>query len=477
MKTTKKISRYHLLIRLLSYGLCVFMLASCSLPKKQGGFTVRKLSFASSTTASVKKTHTQPPKQLTVKSQPQVANNKKEVKKLLSTMKAITKIKPVAPIASQNALQRIIHSALQYNMAHSPLPAVIEQREFETEAIRNRNLPDIRPTASVSGNGYKFAGISGSYTLYDFGLNNALEQQGELKTLSSRLNFLQEQRNTIADTLISVSKIAALQAKQRLIHRSIKQQQQLAHYASNRLNAGLITESEPLALDLRLSELNTKLDATKVEIQLNLKLLSSKLSDPITLNAIPAIDKLAKMVGVFSTVGKPIALKQAELAVQTAKQQLLKAKAERYPKIAVEGRAGYNSDNEEVYQANLTLSAPTSIFASNTNVSVAEANYRSKRKRLSQTRLNLATERERIQLETKRLKQNQLQLRQLENASQRSLMLYRQKIGVAKASISDMISAYRTLLNAQEQLVNVDKELMVLKAKLIKITAGNQQVK
>ncbi|MDP8033836.1 TolC family protein [Pasteurella atlantica] len=470
-------------LTLLSSGICIFALSSCSLPQKNSAaFTVRKLSFSSSDSSKVvtknkAKSNEQHNKAKDKQDNKQVnkQESKQDIAQLVSTMNAVTKIKPAIPTTiKDNPLMAIVRTALRYNLAHSPLPSVIEQREFETEAIRLSRLPDIRPSASVSKDGNTFAGLSGSYTLYDFGLNNAREKQGELNTTRSRLDFSQEQRDTIADTLVSVSKIASLKAKEKLVKESISQQKQLANYAKNRLSAGLVTQSEPLALNLRLSELQTKLGAVQAEIQLNLKLLASKLGEPISIHKIPNINSLGKMASIFNTSGDAIALRQAEVEVQTAKEKLTQTEAERYPKVILEGRTGYDSINKKSYQANVTLSTPTSLFSSGTNVSVAEANYRNKQKRLSQLRLRLKTEYERIILEANRLKQNKLQLQVLEKDSQRSLALYRQKIDIAKASISDMISAYRTLLNTQEQLVNLENELLILKAKLIKMTEGDK---
>ncbi len=373
-------------------------------------------------------------------------------------------------VVFKNPLLAIIQSALDYNRSQSALPATIAQRQFKEAAVRKEKYPDIRPVANISDKGKTFAGVSGSYTLYDFGRHDALQNQSELSTQLSQLDFGLEQRTVMADVLKSVGEISALREKAKLISRVIEKHQRLISYASKRLEAGLITESDSLAVKLRVSELLSQVESIRIEIHLKLKLLSNKLKQPITIKDIPSLQEINQLAQGLDMQGKAIHLRQEQLNVKNAKAKLEQAKAERYPQIALQGKAGFKQDGEYQYNVGINISVPTSVFSGGDTVSAAESAYMAAQKILNKAETKIETEFERIGLEKRRLMQNQSRLKQLVGESKKSLALYMEKLKLSKASVSDVLSASRILLQSQIEIVKINQELVVLTATLIKIT-------
>ncbi len=494
--------RYPLIVRRLAEAfLGISLLSGCSFLEMPGKQTVNSennyvkrvaMKDASKPMADIPQENISAQKNNTQPTNTQKTNNNIKYIAIANNLKTITKKsriqKPIVPklveeqdqsvssthqsksVVFKNPLLTIIQSALDYNRSQSALPATIAQHQFQEAAVRKGKYPDIRPVANITGKGKAFAGLSGSYTLYDFGRHDALQNQSELSTKLSELDFGLEQRTVMADVLKSVGEIAALREKEKLVHRVIKKHQDLISYANKRLEAGLITESDSISAKLRISELLSQVESIRIEIHLKLKLLSSKLNQPITIKDIPSLKKVNQLAQELDMQGEAIHLHQKQLKVQDAKEKLELARAERYPQIALQGRAGFQQDGKYEYNVGINLSMSSSVFLGENTVDAAESAYMAAQKTLNNTKIKLETEFERIGLERKRLIQNRLRLKQLVVESQKNLALYLEKLELSKASVSDVLGAYRLLLKTQIEIVKINQELVVLTATLIKIT-------
>lgn len=375
------------------------------------------------------------------------------------------------PITEGNAsgLHGIIQSALLYNLSNSPLPMTVQQREAEAEAIRKNHWPTVQPTASLDSSGGSYAGVNASYTLLDFGASTQRERQGDLAIDSSNIDFDLEQRGIAADVVNDVAAIAALREKATLLNRSLTELQKLTNFANIRLQAGYITESEPMLLNLRIAELKSELEANKVETALKIRLLSAKLVNPVQLSDVPSFSAMKSAIKTDLSQNA-LQLKQAQINVEIAQAKLKQTESERLPQVAVEGNVGVANKLE--HNVALVMKSPTSVFAGGANVRAADAAYRAAQQAERQTVVKLTTERERIELETQRLQQNRKTLQQLERESEQSVAQFYEQFQAATATLSDGISAHKTLLQTRQQLVDLEVELLSLKASEIRISDG-----
>lgn len=387
------------------------------------------------------------------------------------SVKSVQPAKPTNNSISvkSSGLKNIIDSALAYNLQTSPLPLTVQQKEAESEAIRKGNWPVIQPTARWNNSSDPYAGLDFSYTLLDFGAGSQREKQGDLAIDASRIDLHLEQREIVADVLAELAAIAALKDKVLLTSNSLKALSELSQYAAIRVAAGFINESEPLLLDLRIAELHSELDAMNVEIALKVKLLSAKLLEPIVDKDVPTFGMMnAALVELLGN--DSLQMKKAKLAVDIAQAKLKQTERERFPQINVEGGIGITKNNSENHTVGLVVQSPSSIFAGGANVRAAEAALRAAQQEANQTQVKLETEWERITLERERLVKNRQTLKQLEQTSEHSLILFKSQFEAATATVSDGLTAHRTLLQTRQQLVDLEAELLNLKASEIRIS-------
>lgn len=381
-------------------------------------------------------------------------------------------LKLTASDITKSPLQYIVESALAYNQQTSSMPAVLQQRMAEEEAIRKSHWPTVQPAARWGSRTSGFIGLEGGYTLLDFGVSHAREKQGAIATQIADVDMGLEQRYIVADVISEVGAIAALSQKIYLLNQALHALKSLSHYAEARLAAGFINESEPLALNLRIAELQSEQEAREVEMALKIKLLSAKLLVSLDKSQIPHFSSInASLAPQEHDVNHALVLQKSQLNVAMAEAKLKQTERERYPQINLEGSLGVSRhSNGQNHAIGVALKSPTSLFSGASNVRAAEAALLATQKEQQQILVKLSTESERIMLEQTRLLQNQQTLRQLEKKSQSSIALFKQQFDVATATLSDGLSAYRTLLQTQQQLVDLEAELINLKAAAIRIS-------
>lgn len=366
----------------------------------------------------------------------------------------------------------IINSALEFNRNTSALPSVVKQRQAEAEIIRKNNWPQIQPVARYSSQMSPYIGLNGSYTLWDFGSSKHKEKQGELNIDNSQVDFFIEERNVIASTLEILVKISSLVENKRLLSSSISSISKLSKFADARFEAGLASISESNTLNLRLAELKSELDSIDIEINLNLDLLSSKLMSPVSLQDIPHLNNIAREL--LSDLGnESLQIRQAEINKEIAYAQFEQAKSDIYPHLVLEGDVGKATNGHSVHTVGVSLRLPTSIFSRSETVDAAEAAYQAANMKMVQLQTQLDTENKRIDLETNRLLNNKNTLLNLEKKGVSAIQVFDSEFEAGGATLSDGLSAHRTLLQTRQQLIGIQTQLLNLQASKIRITSGH----
>ncbi|MFA9489225.1 MULTISPECIES: TolC family protein [unclassified Mannheimia] len=371
-----------------------------------------------------------------------------------------------------NSFLSIINSALEYNQNVSSLPSVIEQRKAEAEIIRKNNWPSIRPVARYSSQTSPYIGANASYTLWDFGSAKHKEKQGELGVDNSQLEFFIEEREVIASTVEAVVKISSLVENSKLLSSSIASISKLSGLADVRFEAGMSTASESNTLNLRLAELKSELDAINIEIALNLDLLSAKLMSPITLNDIPSLYSITSQI-LPDLGNESLQLRQAEINKEIAYAQFQQAESDIYPHLVLEGEVGKATNGSSVHTVGVSFQLPTSVFARSATVNAAESAYKAANRKVTQIETQLETENKRIELETNRLNNNKNTLLGLEKKGMSAIGVFDSEFEAGTATLSDGLSAHRTLLQTRQQLISLQAQLLNLKASKIRITNGS----
>lgn len=366
----------------------------------------------------------------------------------------------------------IINSALEYNYNVSALPSVIEQRKAEAEIVRKNNWPSIKPVARYSSQVSPYIGANASYTLWDFGSSKHKEEQSELGIDNSQLDFFIEEREVIASTVETVVKISSLIENSRLLSSSIASISKLSKFADVRFEAGMSSASESNTLNLRLAELKSELDAINIEIDLNLDLLSAKLMSPIRLNDIPSLYGITSQI--LPDLGdESLQLRQAEINKDIAYAQFKQAKSDTYPHLVLEGEAGKATNGHSVHTIGVSFQLPTSVFARSATVNAAESAYKAADRKVTQIQTQLDNENKRIRLETDRLNNNRNTLLGLEKKGISAINVFDAEFEAGTATLSDGLSAHRTLLQTRQQLISLQSQLLNLKASKIRITNGS----
>lgn len=365
----------------------------------------------------------------------------------------------------------IINSALEYNQNVSSLPSVIEQRKAEAEIIRKNNWPAIKPVARYSSQSSPYIGANASYTLWDFGSSKHKEKQGELGIDNSQLDFFIEEREVIASTVEAVVKISSLMENSRLLSSSIASISKLSGFADVRFDAGMSTASESNTLGLRLAEMRSELDAINIEIDLNLDLLSAKLMAPITLNDIPNLYNITSQI-LPDLGNESLQLRQAEINKEIAYAQFQQAESDVYPHLVLEGELGKATNGSSVHTVGVSFQLPTSVFARSATVNAAESAYKAADRKVTQIETQLENENKRIDLETNRLNNNRNTLLGLEKKGMSAIGVFDSEFEAGTATLSDGLSAHRTLLQTRQQLISLQAQLLNLKASKIRITNG-----
>lgn len=376
------------------------------------------------------------------------------------------------PTKNYRSFLSIINSALEYNHRISSLPSVIEQRRAEAEIIHKNNYPTIQPVARYYSRTTPYIGAKASYTVWDFGSSKHKEKQGELGIDNSQLDFLIEEREVMASTVESVVKISSLVENSRLLRESIASISKLSGFADVRFNAGVSSVSESNTLNLRLAELKSELEAINIEIALNLDLLSAKLMSPITLNDIPSLYSITSQI-LPDLGNESLQLRQAEINKEIAFAQFQQAKSDIYPHLVLDGEVGKATNGNSIRNVGVSFQLPTSVFARSATVNAAESAYKATERKVTQIQTQLNNENKRIELETNRLNNNKNTLIGLEKKGVSAIKVFGSEFEAGSATLSDGLSAYRTLLQTRQQLISLQAQLLNLKASKIRITNGS----
>ncbi|MCW9717134.1 TolC family protein [Avibacterium sp. 21-599] len=362
-------------------------------------------------------------------------------------------------------VQAILQSALTYFDNHASADALIAQRQAETTATERQAYPDIRPVAGVGKNHTAQFGLEVNYTLFDFGQNDTQVTQRQLTTESAIINKHLEQTKRLSETLIKLGEVAERQARIALTQNTLANINQLLQLAQSRQASGVDNGSDEMLLSIKSAELTTEIQTLKKQLDLSLSLLSRQLIRPISLNDVPTLTQLLAVINTpVADLNQAPQLQQAEKFIERAKAAVEAEKKSLYPKVVVTAGGYKNVKGQSDTQLNVSLQAPTGIFAGSARVNAQEAALLAAQRDYERLADDIRTERSRLDLETDRLQQNLQTFDAFIAQTQRSIDLFNRQFEISQASIADGISPYSTLLRTKIERNNALLELIRIKA-------------
>lgn len=371
-----------------------------------------------------------------------------------------------SPNNSNQKLHRILNSALVYHKKNAASEAIIAQKAAETAVIKRSAWPDIRPGISHQLDQSTRAEINLNYTLFDFGLHNERVTQGELGEKQAQLQQQLDQRKLLAETLNQLAEIAELREQLTLNRSILGNIQQLYQTSLTREKSGIDSYSGTMLLELKIAELQSAISALEKEQNLKYTLLARKLAQPIRIEDIPTLSQIQNSLqeNLASQIKQTPQVQMAELLVQAAATDVNTSKKQYLPKLVLSA-SGYTDENGRVDSTiGLSLKASTSLFSGSAATEVEEAKLNASQRKYQQTRHDVQTELQRLQLEKARLQQNYQILNALQQKSHAAIKLFKARFKAAKVAVSDGISPYNTLLNTQQKMQQSLVEIIAITA-------------
>lgn len=193
---------------------------------------------------------------------------------------------------------------------------------------------------------------------------------------------------------------------------------------------------------------------------------------PISLNMVPNLNNMAReLLPDFGE--ESLQLRQAEINKEIAYAQFEQAQSDIYPHLVLEGDVGKATNGHSVHTVGVSFKLPTSVFSRSETVDAAEAAYQAAERKVTQLQTQIDTENKRISLETNRLLSNKNTLINLEKKGVSAIQVFDSEFEAGGATVSDGLSAHRTLLQTRQQLIGIQAELLNLQASKIRITNGH----
>ncbi len=379
---------------------------------------------------------------------------------------AQTRAWPAAPrIAPGTAVDRIVAAALAHNTPSSAEVGLFRQREAELRGVRRGRLPQIQPVATVNTSGDRAGGVDVSYPIADFGQRRAQINQATVAVELAELGIWID-RNTIAQDAID-SLISALTARALLqeTETSLTQVRGLLALATDRVAAGAGDRSEIVLIELRISELQNQISSDQAAYNLAISQLGQLLGRAVPANAVPStLDGVARALSRPANApphGPPPVL-QADLERTVAQLRLEQAQAQRFPRVVVNATALNDSDGFST-QAGLGLdSSNLSVFSARANVEAAMSALSAAEAQLIRAQQDHESELNEIRLQRARLQSEIGALGALAAQSEQSVALFDNQREVGTRPLTDGITVFRTLLQAQRDLATARAEIVRL---------------
>lgn len=367
-------------------------------------------------------------------------------------------------LRNNGSAARIAEQALRVLEAVSGSEAEIEAEQFSRQAILWEARPSISPEASITTVDNKLeTRLNLQQTVYDFGRYTSRLKSADARIDIAKVKRWQERNEAVFRALeryADVLHYAALsQSAQDMLerHRVLKQQVQ------ERFGGGFSERSEVENVDLRINEIEVTALIDQSEFDAASALLQSLIEQNVSI-----FTRNGTLSGVTNSLENPAdidvippMIQQAILEADVANAEMKETQSSRFPKLLTEA---FISKKGRTENAGLGLRLDTRNFAglsysdqfqsASKRKITAEQNVKKKEEEHERNVNNLRIKS--VDLETRRQILRQ-QIRDIEA----SIDLFFDQFRAGSRPILDALRVYETQFNAQRQLINIEKDILV----------------
>ncbi|NNX75295.1 MULTISPECIES: TolC family protein, partial [unclassified Roseobacter] len=345
-------------------------------------------------------------------------------------------------------------AALATSDRQSPTIGLVAQRVAEREAIGRGRWPQISPVAEIDDEGNRNLGANASLTVLDFGRTRSLRARADAEVSLARIDLWEERTDNVLGALVEVIRAVEAQSLGVATNASLEEITTLRDLAMARLGAGVSDEAESILFDLRLAELRNEAQADASLLRLALGQVSAATDLTVDMGDLPSLSAIEAALSVQPESSNPPALARAALEFQQAERSLELELSRRFPRLLLRGSLLYAASSVSPGVSVALDSSDFPGFSGRPVLEAARSALISAEANVVRTQRDLVTELQRIDLERARLLSRIRSLERLEAEARRSAEVFVDQQSIGGRPLTDGITVYRTLLQAERDLIS-----------------------
>ncbi|NNW30414.1 TolC family protein [Roseobacter sp. HKCCD8381] len=353
-------------------------------------------------------------------------------------------------------------AALATSDRQSPTIGLVAQRVAEREAIGRGRWPQISPVAEIDDEGNRNLGANASLTVLDFGRTRSLRARADAEVSLARIDLWEERTDSVLGALVEVIRAVEAQSLGMATNASLEEITTLRDLAMARLGAGVSDEAESILFDLRLAELRNEAQADASLLRLALGQVSAATDLTVDMGDLPSLSAIEAALSVQPESSNPPALARAALEFQQAERSLELELSRRFPRLLLRGSLLYAASSVSPGVSVALDSSDFPGFSGRPVLEAARSALISAEANVVRTQRDLVTELQRIDLERARLLSRIRSLERLEAEARRSAEVFVDQQSIGGRPLTDGITVYRTLLQAERDLISTRAEILRL---------------
>ncbi|WP_172130694.1 TolC family protein, partial [Roseobacter sp. HKCCD7103] len=353
-------------------------------------------------------------------------------------------------------------AALATSDRQSPTIGLVAQRVAEREAIGRGRWPQISPVAEIDDEGNRNLGANASLTVLDFGRTRSLRARADAEVSLARIDLWEERTDSVLGALVEVIRAVEAQSLGVATNASLEEITTLRDLAMARLGAGVSDEAESILFDLRLAELRNEAQADASLLRLALGQVSAATDLTVDMGDLPSLSAIEAALSVQPESSNPPALARAALEFQQAERSLELELSRRFPRLLLRGSLLYAASSVSPGVSVALDSSDFPGFSGRPVLEAARSALISAEANVVRTQRDLVTELQRIDLERARLLSRIRSLERLEAEARRSAEVFVDQQSIGGRPLTDGITVYRTLLQAERDLISTRAEILRL---------------
>ncbi|NNY22136.1 MULTISPECIES: TolC family protein, partial [unclassified Roseobacter] len=353
-------------------------------------------------------------------------------------------------------------AALATSDRQSPTIGLVAQRVAEREAIGRGRWPQISPVAEIDDEGNRNLGANASLTVLDFGRTRSLRARADAEVSLARIDLWEERTDNVLGALVEVIRAVEAQSLGMATNASLEEITTLRDLAMARLGAGVSDEAESILFDLRLAELRNEAQADASLLRLALGQVSAATDLTVDMGDLPSLSAIEAALSVQPESSNPPALARAALEFQQAERSLELELSRRFPRLLLRGSLLYAASSVSPGVSVALDSSDFPGFSGRPVLEAARSALISAEANVVRTQRDLVTELQRIDLERARLLSRIRSLERLEAEARRSAEVFVDQQSIGGRPLTDGITVYRTLLQAERDLISTRAEILRL---------------